>query len=338
MMAACIAMGVGVLDVAIGRAGPTLDKVRSMGVVTCGVYEGLAGFSSTDPLGRFQGLAPDFCRAVAAAALGDSQKVKFVPLSSSSRLPVLLSGKIDLLAHSTTVTFGREAGIGVRFTGVYFHDGGTFLVPRASNIRKIEDLDRKTICVEKGTTHETNLGNVFQARGLSHEPLVIESLAGLAKALSAGECQAFVGDRSQLAAMRSLAPGGAEQWDILDAIISKEPLGPVVRRGDDDWFTLVRWVLFALIEAEERGVARENVRNMQKTSTDPGLLWFLNECGQVGKPLGLKPDWVAEVVAQVGNYGEIYDRHFGSQSPLKIERGPNRLWTQGGLLISPPFQ
>lgn len=327
-----------VLNLSLAEAGQTINKIRSTGLVHCGISEETAGFSFKDKNGRWQGLSVDFCRAVATAVLGNGEKVTFVPLITSSRFPVLLSGKIDLLAHITTMTFGREAGIGVRFPGVYFYDGQTFMVPRKSKIRKIENMNRAIICVKKGATHKANLEIAFQAKGLTYKPLVIDSLPEMKEAFFSGRCEVYTGDRSVLAGVQSSVPGGLNQFQILSENISKEPLGPVVRSDDEEWFALVRWVLLALVEAEERGVTSKNVRTLQKTSSDPGLSQFLNYSGNLGKGLGLKPEWVADVIAQVGNYGEIYERNFGDQSSLKIERGLNRLWTKGGLLYAPPFQ
>ena len=319
-------------------AGITLSAVRSSGVVRCGISEEMAGFSYKDKAGRWQGLSADFCRAVAAAALGDGEKVSFRPLSPASRFPVLLSGSIDLLAHTATVTFGREIGIGVEFAGIYFHDGQTFMVPRKSKIKRVENLKDATICVQKGTTHLTNLENTFGNRGLPYKTLVFDSLPEVTGAFFGGKCRALTADRSNLAGLRLSAPGGPDQYDILSGAISREPLGPAVRRGDEEWLTLVRWVLFALIEAEERGVTQGNVRALQKKTKDPGLRWLLNSSGELGKSIGLKPDWVADVISRTGNYGEIYERHLGGKSALKMERGLNRLWNKGGLLYAPPFQ
>ena len=326
------------LPVSSVLAGQTLSTVRSTGVVRCGISEEMAGFSYKDKAGRPQGFNVDFCRAVAVAALGNGEKTTFRPLSPSSRFPVLLSGSIDLLAHTATVTFGREVGIGVEFAGTYFYDGQTFMVPRKSRVKRIEDLKGVTICVEKGTTSQLNLEYAFQARGLTFKPLVFDSLTEVTGAFFGGKCQAYTADRSNLAAVRSTAPGGPDRFQVLNFSISKEPIGPVVRRGDEEWLTLVRWVLFALIEAEERGVTRSNVRALQKKASDPALRSFLNTSGQLGKSIGLKADWVSDVIAEVGNYGEIYERHFGRQSALKIERGLNNLWNRGGLLYAPPFQ
>ena len=319
-------------------AGEILDEVRSQKVIQCGITEGLAGFSQKDGTGRWQGEGPDFCRAVAAAALGDASKVEFIPLKPASRFPMLLSGKIDLLSHTATVTFGREAGIGVRFPGVYFFDGQGFMVLRSSKKRAIKALNGATVCVVKGTTHQTNLDNTFQRQKLKYTPLVVHTLSAAAEALLKGKCQAVTSDRFQLVSVRATIPDGPQRFEIIPGTFSVEPIGPVVRRGDEEWFTLVRWVLFALIEAEELGVTRENVRTLLKDPDSVALRDFLITSGQTGKALGLRNDWVASVIGAVGNYGEIYERNFGQKSSLKIERGYNRLWSQGGLMYAPPFQ
>jgi general L-amino acid transport system substrate-binding protein len=329
----------GLLLASSAGAGETLTRVRANGEVRCGVTEQLLGFSFKDKEGNWQGFNVDFCRAVATAALGDPKKVTFTPLSAPNRFPALLSGRIDLLAHTTTWTFGREAGIGIDFPGIYFYDGQTFAVPTGSTPAKgIEDLNGVTICVEKGTTYGINVADVFKKRGIPYTPLVLDSKKELGDAFRAGQCQAVTAERSVLAALQTAVPNGAQKYTILPGAISKEPLAPAVRHGDDEWVKLIRWVLFALIEAEELGVTQSNVRALQKESDDPTVQWFLNECGQRGKSLGLKPDWVADVIAAAGNYGEIYERNFGAASGLNIERGMNRLWNRGGLLYAPPFQ
>jgi general L-amino acid transport system substrate-binding protein len=320
-------------------AGETLSRVRSNNKVHCGVTERLLGFSFQDENGRWRGFNVDFCRAVAVAALGDAEKVSFTPLTAPNRFPILLSGKIDLLAHTATWTFGREAGIGIDFPAICFYDGQTFAVPaERKNIKRIEDLNGMTICVEKGTTFQLNMADVFEKRGIKYTPMVVDSQEELVASIKAERCQVCTAERSVLAALLAAVPEGAKRFKILSEEISKEPLAPAVRRGDAEWTTLVRWVLFALIQAEEYGVTSANVRALQKTATDPELQWFLNSCGQRGKALGLKPDWVAEVIAAVGNYGEIYERNLGSASALKIARGLNRLWKHGGLLYAPSFQ
>jgi general L-amino acid transport system substrate-binding protein len=327
-----------VLCTSSALAGQTLAHVRANNEVHCGVTEQLLGFSFKDQSGHWQGFNVDFCRAVAAAALGDAKKVSFTPLSAPSRFQPLLSGSIDLLAHTVTWTFGREAGIGIQFPGIYFYASQTFAVSAGKEVKRIEDLNGMTICVEKGTTFQSTMAGTFEKQGIKYTPLVLDSQEELGKAFLAGRCQACTAERTVLAALRAATPERAERFKIMPGGISKEPLAPAVRRGDDDWTTLVRWVLFALIQAEEYGVTSANVRTLQKETTDPELRWFLNESGQRVKTLGLKPDWVADVIAAVGNYGEIYERNFGSASSLKIERGLNRLWKQGGLLYAPSFQ
>ena len=329
--------GIAVLYTSPSLAGETLAHVRTNNEVRCGVTEQLLGFSYKDAEGRWKGFNVDFCRAVAAAVLGDPEKVSFTPLTAPNRFPILLSRKIDLLAHTVTWTFGREAGIGIDFPGIYFYDGQTFAVPAEKEIKRLEDLNGMAICVEKGTTFQANMADTFRKQGIPYTPVVVDSQEELIASLRARKCQACTAERSVLAALKAVAPQGS-RFKIISGEISREPLAPAVRRGDDEWTTVIRWVLFALIEAEERGVTMANVRALQKDTADPQLQWFLNSCGQRAKSLGLKPDWVADVIAAVGNYGEIYERNFGSASGLNIERGLNRLWKQGGLLYAPSFQ
>jgi general L-amino acid transport system substrate-binding protein len=319
-------------------AGETLARVRSAGVVRCGVNDGLPGFAVKDEAGRWSGMNVDFCRAAAAAVLGDPGKVDFIPLIPSARFPVLKSKKIDLLVRSTTWTFAREAGLEVQFAGVLYYDGQSFMVPRSSPARTLQDLNGATICVVKGTTHELNLADHFGARGMTGRSLMEESNQSAWQAYRDGRCTALTGDASALAAMRLQAAEAADAHLILPFRISKEPLGPVVNRGDEEWFTIVRWVLFALIEAEERGITRANVRKARESADDPALAAFLGKTSGPGKALGLSADWVTRVLESVGNYAEIYERHLGRQSPLQLERGLNRLWKDGGLMVSPPFR
>ena len=338
LAASCLWIALNLLSPSAG-AGEILTRVRENGVVRCGVTEQLLGFSFKDEQGQWRGFNVDFCRAVAAAALGNAEKVSFTALSAPGRFPALLSDRIDLLAHTATWTFGREAGIGIEFPGIYFYDGQTFAVSNDTiQAKGIDDLNGMTICVERGTTYGTNIEHVFKERGIPHTLLIIDSRKELGEAFRSGRCQVVTSERTVLAALRAAAPNGTARFTILPGAISKEPLAPAVRRGDDEWTKLIRWVLFALIEAEERGVKKANVRSLQKESADPSLQWFLNSCGQRGKSLGLKPDWVAEIISATGNYGEIYERNFGAASGLNIERGMNRLWNQGGLLYAPPFQ
>jgi len=318
------------------HADETLARVQSNGAVRCGVSEGIAGFSIKDDTGRWTGLDADFCRAVAAAALGDGEKVAFVPLFASARFPALKANQIDLLARNTTQTLGREANIGTHFAGILYYDGQSFLVPADSRVQRAQDLDGSSICVVKESTHEINLADYFKAHGVTYRPIVTESVTQAKEEFFAGRCQAYSSDASTLASARIAAPGGPERFRILPDRISKEPLGPVVNRGDEQWATLVKWVLLALIEAEERGITRENVRTVLATTADPAVQAFLG--GGYAKALGIGPGWVVRVVETAGNYGEIFERNLGSGSPFKIERGLNRLWNQGGLMYSPPFR
>lgn len=319
-------------------AGEILSNVRSNNEVRCGVTEQLLGFSFKDQNGRWHGFNVDICRAVAVAALGSSEKVSFTPLSAPERFPVLLSGGIDLLAHTVTWTFGREAGIGIQFPGIIYHDAQTFMVPAdKKNINRLEDLKGATICVEKKTTFQRNMANSFEVRGISYTPLEVGSQEALIKAFLEAKCLACTAERSVLAALRAEVPEGSERFKILSEEISVEPLALAVQGGDEEWLTLVRWVLFALMEAEARGVTSANVHELAETTTDPELQWFLQSSGKRGARLGLKPEWVSDIVAAVGNYGEIYERNFGSASGLNIERGMNRLWMHGGVLYAPPF-
>ena len=319
-------------------SGETLKKVRSKGVLRCGVSEGLPGFSIKDAKGRWTGMDADFCRAVAAAVFGDPEKVDFVALAPSERFPALRSGGIDLLSRNTTWTIGREAGLGVRFVGALFYDGQGFMVRQAKKLPAISGLKGATICVEKGTTSQDNLADHFRARNLKDQPLVFDSLEETKKAFVSGKCKAYTSDRSQLAAIRSELPGGSKAYAILPGKISKEPLGPAVRQQDEEWFTLVRWVLFALIEAEEQGVTKTNIHSKAREKGKPNQERFLGLAGNFGKMMGTNNDWVVRVVESVGNYGEMFDRNLGKGSPLNLERGANSLWSQGGLMYAPPFR
>ena len=320
------------------HAGETLDGVKSRGYLRCGVSEGIAGFSEKDAGGRWHGFDADFCRAVAAAALGDPEKVRFVPLKASARFPALQARTIDLLLRNTSWTFPREVLLRARFPAVLFHDGQAFMVPASSAAKKVAELAGAKICVEQGTTHQQNLADWFAARSLRADILVIDSAAGAADALFSGKCLAYTSDASQLAAARLRAPGGPQGFVILPERISSEPLAPAVLGGDEEWFLLVRWVLFAQIAAEEHGITRANVEQTVRQTSDPGLRRLTGAEGGYGKALGVHEDWAVRAIAAVGNYGEMFERNLGRDSPLKIERGLNRLWTEGGLMIAPPLR
>lgn len=318
-------------------AGDTLGQIKSRGTLRCGVSNGITGFSVKDASGRWSGLEVDFCRAMAAAALGDAKKVTFVPLRASERFPALKSNAIDLLARISTWTLYREAGLKILYTGVLLYDAQGFMVPATAGVKSVGQLNGATICVEKGTTHEHHLVDHFAAQGLSVKPLVIDSAIEVADALFAGRCKAYSSDVTQLAVARLRAPAG-QIFDILPERISKEPLGPAVRSGDDDWLTLVRWVLFALIAAEENGITQENVRAVRESTKRLALRQALGADGGLGQELGTDPEWALRAIESVGNYGEIFERNLGSHSPVHLERGLNRLWTQGGLMYSPPLR
>lgn len=321
---------------ASAHAGEVLDTVKARGELRCGVSEGIAGFSEPDTSGQWRGLDADFCRAVAAAVLGDPSKVRFVPLKASARFPALVSRKIDLLVRNTTWTLTREALLKVQFPGVLFYDGQGFLVKKSSGISTVADLNGATVCVEKGTTHEQNLVDRLAARGLVVKPLVIDSSAGIADAFFAGKCSAYTSDSAQLAVVQARSPGAGKDLAILKERISREPLGPVVQGGDTEWTTLVRWVLFTLIAAEEHGVTRANIDAAAQKSQ--GAAWQLvsGKDERLARALGVRSDWVVQAIKAVGNYGEMYERNLGKDSPLNLERGLNRLWTEGGILYAPP--
>jgi general L-amino acid transport system substrate-binding protein len=326
------------LLVAAAHAGETLDAVKSRGELRCGVSEGIDGFSFKDATGRWRGLDADFCRAVAAAALGNPEKVEFVPLRASTRFPALQAKRIDLLLRNTAWTLGREALLKVMFVGVLFHDSQGFMVPQGSRAKAVSDLAGETVCVEKGTTNEQNLSDYFAARGASIKPLAIDSEAGTVQAFYAGRCAALTMDLSLLAISRLRGPAGVQGYVILPEHISREPLGPAVRRDDDDWFLLVRWVLHVLVATEQSGMTRDNVVARVKGSRDPAVRRISGADPRIGKALGARPDWAMQAVLAVGNYGEMYERNLGAGSALKLERGLNNLWTKGGIMYAPPLR
>lgn len=319
------------------QAGNVVSEVQRRGELRCGVSEGIAGFSEKDEEGQWRGLDVDFCRAVAAAVLGDPQKVRFVPLKASNRFPALVSRQIDLLARNTTWSFTREARLKMVFPAIIFYDGQAFLVKNSSGVKSVSDLDKKTICIEKGTNHLENLNNFFERQGWSVQPLVIDSSAETASVFFSGRCVAYTADASQLSAVLSRAPGDAKDWKILPERISKEPLAPVVLNDDPSWATLVRWVFFVQLSAEEQGITRSNL-DQKLASMPSGLKRMMSgDDVQLAASLGVKPDWVRQVLLAAGNYGEMYDRNVGKDSALKIDRALNRLWTEGGLMYAPPL-
>jgi general L-amino acid transport system substrate-binding protein len=330
MVAAVVAAGT-------AQAGPTLDKVKSNGVVTCGVSTGLAGFSIADSQGKYTGLDVDFCRQLAAAALGDANKVKFVPLSAQQRFTALQSGEVDVLSRNTTWTLQRDTQLGLNFAPVNFYDGQGFMVFKKLGVKSAKELNGATVCVQPGTTTELNLADYFRANKMAFKPVVIEKLEEVENAYFSGRCDVYTTDRSGLAATRiSKAPNPDDQV-ILPEVISKEPLAPAVRHGDDEWFDIVKWTQYAAIEAEEKGITAKNVDDMLK-SDDPDIKRFLGVTPGMGKSLGLDEKWAYNLVKQVGNYGEVFDHNVGKDAPMKLERGLNDLWTKGGLMYAMPVR
>jgi general L-amino acid transport system substrate-binding protein len=329
--------------------GSLLQEVMDRGTLRCGVNDSVPGFGFTGEAGEPEGFDIDFCRAVAAAVLGDSEAVEFTVLTAEQRFTALQSREVDVLIRNTTWTSSRDGTEGARFLHTTFYDNQRMMVPADSGVERLEDLEGETICVLAGTTTELNLETVFQARGIAYEPLAFEETEPLQQAFIAGRCGAWTSDASQLAGIRSNWPanqGGPEALVILEEIMSKEPLGPVVRDGDDDWADAVNWAVISTIAAEELGIDSGNVQQMLD-SEDPEVLRLLGqpapvEAGGEAEPfdagLELPADFAVQVVEQVGNYGEIYERNVGAESPLELERGLNALWTDGGLQYAPPYR
>jgi len=314
----------------------TLDEVKAKGYISVGVNEGLFGFSKPDEKGVWKGLDVDTARAVSVAVFGSPDKLKFVPLTAKTRFTALQSGEIDLLTRNCTRTLGRESALGLNFAQVNYYDGQGFLIPKKLGVKSAKELDGATVCVLPGTTTELNVADYFRANGMKMKPVVIESTPELAKTFFAGRCDVLTSDASQLAGTRAVAPN-PDDYEILPEIISKEPLAPVVRHGDDKWFDIVNFSVFAMIAAEEMGITSKNVDQMLN-SKDPKIKRFLGASPGNGKSLGLDEKWAYNIIKLVGNYGESFDRNVGVNTPLKIERGLNDLWTRGGLMYAPPFK
>jgi general L-amino acid transport system substrate-binding protein len=319
-------------------AGKTLDAIKARGSVVCGVNTGLAGFSAADSQGNWTGLDVDICRAVAAAVLGDGNKVKFVPLNAQQRFTALQSGEIDVLSRNTTWTLTRDASLGLLFTGVTYYDGQGFMVPAKGKIKNAKDLKGATVCVQSGTTTEKNLTDFSRANNLGIKPVVFEKVEAATGAYFSGRCQAYTTDASGLASVRNKEAKNPADHVILPTLISKEPLGPAVRRGDDEWFTIVKWVVFGLIEAEEYGLTQKNVEEMAKTSQDPVVMRITGASEDTGKLMGLDKNWMVNALKATGNYGEIFERNVGPKTPLQLPRGVNSQWNKGGLMYAPPVR
>jgi general L-amino acid transport system substrate-binding protein len=313
---------------------PTLDAIRARGTLICGVNTGLAGFAQPDSQGVWRGFDVDYCRAVAVAIWNDANRVRYVPTTAQNRFTALQSGEVDMLSRNTTWTLSRDTSLGFDFTGINFYDGQGFMVKTSTGVRRARDLEGATICVQPGTTTEQNLTDWARANRIRFTPVVIERLEEVVQAYVAGRCDAYTTDVSGLAATRSAQPRPAEHT-ILPDVISKEPLGPLIRHGDQRFADLVRWIHFGLVNAEEMEITAANVQQATQSDQRPEVQRMLGRSGDLGRMLGVDNAFMANIIRVTGNYGEIFQRNLG---PLGIQRGPNGLWTQGGLQYGPPFR
>lgn len=333
----CVVAAVVVVFMVTGVAlAGTLEDVRAKGFISVGVNEGLFGFAKPDEKGVWKGLDVDTARAISVAVFGSPDKIKYVPLTAKTRFTALQSGEIDVLTRNATRTLSRETALGLNFVQVNYYDGQGFLVPKKLGVKSAKELDGATVCVLPGTTTEMNAADFFRKGNMKMEPVVIESTPELAKAFFAGRCDCLTSDASQLAGTRAIAPNPAD-YMILPEIISREPLAPAVRHGDDKWYDIVNFAVMAMIEAEYLGVTSANVDEML-SSPDPQVQRFLGVSAGNGEALGLDEKWAYNIVKIVGNYGEVFERNVGVNTPLGIERGLNALWTDGGLMYTPPFK
>ncbi|MBA3254907.1 MAG: amino acid ABC transporter substrate-binding protein [Burkholderiaceae bacterium] len=319
------------------HAGKALDTIKQRGQLVCGVNTGLAGFSAADSQGNWAGLDVDVCKAIAAAVLGDANKVKWVPLTAQARFTALQSGEVDILSRNTTWTLTRDASLGLDFLATTYYDGQGFMVPKRLKVTSAKSLKNADVCVQSGTTTEKNLNDYNKSNDLRMKPVVFEGLEASVKAFFSGRCQAYTTDASGLASIRNKEASNPDDYVILPELISKEPLAPAVRRGDDEWAAIGKWVIFALLEAEENGITQANVDQM-KASTDPSVQRILGTGEDTGKLLGLDKEWAYRAIKAVGNYGEIFERNVGPKSALKLPRGLNNLWNKGGLMYAPPIR
>ena len=317
-------------------AQTTLKAVKDRGSLNCGSNGTLAGFGLPDAQGKWTGLDVDYCKAIAAAVLGDANKVKFVPLSAKDRFTALQSGEVDVLARNTTWTSSRDTSLGLNFVGVNYYDGQGFMVRKALKVNSALELNGASVCVQQGTTTELNLSDFFRAHNMQVKTVTFATANEAVKAYDAGRCDAYTTDASGLYAER-LRLANADEHIVLPEVISKEPLGPAVRHGDAQWFDIAKWVLYALINAEELGITQKNIDEMTK-STNPDVKRFIGTEGNYGEQLGLSKDWAVQIVKAVGNYGEVFDRNVGANSTLKIDRGLNKLWNKGGIVYAPPVR
>ena len=335
-LAAALVASATIGGASVGHAA-TLDDVRAAGVLKCGINTGLPGFAYTDDAGNWTGFDVAFCKAVAAAALGDGNKVQYVNLTGANRFPALASGEIDVLSRNTTWTFSRDVDLGFTFVGVNYYDGQGFIGRKSLGIKSAKELDGASVCIQTGTTTELNLADFFRINKMTYEPVPIETNEEARVAYLAERCDVYTTDASGLAATKTTFEN-ADDHMVFPEIISKEPLGPLVRQGDDQWADIARWTLNALINAEQYGVTQANVGQMMSGTDNPEVNRMLGNEGSLGAMLGLEKDWAANVIKSVGNYGEIFERFLGTNTALGLERGQNALYTQGGLLYAPPMR
>jgi len=327
---ACVAL------ISTTTVASTLESVLERGYLSCGVNTGLPGFSNPDDRGQWSGLDVDVCRAVAAATLKDASKVRFIPLTAKERFTALQSGEIDLLSRNTTWTLTRDASLGLNFAGVSYYDGQGFMVKKELGVKSALELDGAAVCIQSGTTSELNLADYFRANNMAFEPVVFDTTDATTKGFDTGRCDVLTSDQSQLYAVR-IRLAKPDSAMVLPEVISKEPLGPVVRQGDDQWFNIVKWSLAVMVNGEEMGLTSANVK-AHLNAKDPGIRRLLGVEGPKGKGLGLDDLWSRRILEQVGNYEEVFERNVGSGSPLKIKRGLNALWNDGGILYAPPVR
>ncbi|MEL0612268.1 MAG: amino acid ABC transporter substrate-binding protein [Marinomonas sp.] len=323
--------------ISTGAAAGTLDDVKAKGFVQCGVSQGVPGFSNADDKGNWTGIDVDACRAVAAAIFGDAQKVKFTPLSAKERFTALQSGEIDILSRNTTWTYTRDVSLGLDFTATNFYDGQGFMVRKDLGVESAMDLDGATVCTEQGTTTELNMADFFRKHNMSYVPVVVQKADEAVSAYDSGRCDVYTTDKSGLAAHRTKLKNPSNNI-ILPETISKEPLGPVVRHGDNQWKDLVTWVMYVQVNAEEMGITSKNVAKIKADAKDPGIRRLLGAEGNMGQDLGLNADWAYNVIAEVGNYGEEFERNLGKDTALNLPRAINNLWNNGGIMYAPPVR
>jgi len=319
-------------------AGKTLDSVRQKDSLNCGVNTGLSGFSQADAQGKWSGIDVDICKAVAAAVLGSADKVRYTPLSAPQRFTALQSGEVDILSRNTTFTLSRDASLGLSQTVVTFYDGQGFMVPTQSGIKSLKQLKGASVCVQSGTTTEKNLTDYSKANKLEIKQIVFEKMEAANAAYFSGRCKAYTTDASGLASIRSKEAKNPKDHTILPELISKEPMGPMVRRGDEEWLAIVKWVIYGLLESEELGVTSKNIEQLKADSSDPKILRMLGKTEDTGKLLGLDREWLSRAVSSTGNYGEIFEHNLGEKTALGLKRGLNEQWTKGGLMYALPLR